>query len=160
MPAREVDTGWLMRADFRLETLSGSHESECEKWPAARMLSGLAGRDPGRGCGKTLDLGLRLSEIALIHRQGPRRPGLDRSELVANPSSPKKRRPREVRGQRRDGVLYPTPWHQYFQYQLISHIDPFKRKLGRQNFNELFEKANEKLRKLNEEPDRLRRLAG
>ena len=56
--------------------------------------------------------------------------------------------------------LYPTAWHQYFQYQLISHIDPFKRKLGRQNFNELFEKANEKLRKLNEEPDRLRRLAG
>lgn len=107
MPAREVDTGWLMRADFRLETLSGSHESECEKWPAARMLSGLAGRDPGRGCGKTLDLGLRLSEIALIHRQGPRRPGLDRSELVANPSSPKKRRPREVRGQRRDGVFVP-----------------------------------------------------
>jgi hypothetical protein len=156
MPAREVDTGWLMRADFRLETLCGSHESECEKWPAARMLSGLV----GRGCGKTLDLGLRLSEIALIDRQGPRRPGLDRSEPVANPSSPKKDvlEKSEVKGVME--FLYPTAWHQYFQYQLISHIDPFKRKLGRQNFNELFEKANEKLRKLNEEPDRLRRFAG
>jgi ParB family transcriptional regulator, chromosome partitioning protein len=51
-------------------------------------------------------------------------------------------------------------WHQYFQYQLISHIDPFKRKRGRQNFDELFGKANEKLQKLSEEPERLRRLGG
>jgi hypothetical protein len=51
-------------------------------------------------------------------------------------------------------------WHQYFQYQLISHIDPFKRKRGRQNFDDLFGKANEKLQKLSEEPDRLRRLGG
>ena len=49
-------------------------------------------------------------------------------------------------------------FHQYFQYQLISHIDPFKRKRGRQNFDELFDKALAKLTKLNEEPDRIRRL--
>ena len=49
-------------------------------------------------------------------------------------------------------------WHQYFQYQLISHIDPFKRKRGRQNFDELFDKAIAKLTKLNEEPDRIRKL--
>ena len=51
-------------------------------------------------------------------------------------------------------------WHQYFQYQLISHIDPFKRKRGRQNFDELFDKANAKLKKLSEEPDRIRKLGG
>ncbi|MGH2788424.1 MAG: ParB/RepB/Spo0J family partition protein [Actinomycetota bacterium] len=51
-------------------------------------------------------------------------------------------------------------WHQYFQYQLISNIDPFKRKRGRQKFDELFEKAIAKLEKLRDEPDRIRRLAG
>src|ERR671918_1865484 len=51
-------------------------------------------------------------------------------------------------------------WHQYFQYQLISHIDPFKRKRGRQNFDELFDKAIAKLNKLNDEPDRIRKLGG
>lgn len=51
-------------------------------------------------------------------------------------------------------------FHQYFQYQLISHIDPFKRKRGRQNFDELFDKATAKLEKLVEEPDRIRRLGG
>ena len=51
-------------------------------------------------------------------------------------------------------------FHQYFQYQLISYIDPFKRKRGRQNFDELFEKATAKLDKLNEEPERIRRLGG
>jgi ParB family transcriptional regulator, chromosome partitioning protein len=51
-------------------------------------------------------------------------------------------------------------WHQYFQYQLISHIDPFRRKRGRQNFDELFDKAIAKLKKLSEEPDRIRKLAG
>ncbi|MDQ3987451.1 MAG: ParB/RepB/Spo0J family partition protein [Actinomycetota bacterium] len=50
-------------------------------------------------------------------------------------------------------------WHQYFQYQLIAHIDPFRRKRGRQKFDELFEKAIAKLEKLNEEPDRIRRIA-
>src|SRR5918999_2877088 len=49
-------------------------------------------------------------------------------------------------------------WHQYFQYQLISHIDPFKRKRGRQNFDELFEKAIAKLTKLNDDPSRIRKL--
>jgi ParB family chromosome partitioning protein len=49
-------------------------------------------------------------------------------------------------------------WHQYFQYQLISHIDPFKRKRGRQNFDDLFDKAIAKLTKLNEEPERIRKL--
>ncbi|MFN2594494.1 MAG: ParB/RepB/Spo0J family partition protein [Actinomycetota bacterium] len=51
-------------------------------------------------------------------------------------------------------------FHQYFQYQLISHIDPFKRKRGRQNFDELFDKAMAKLEKLNEDPTRIRRLGG
>lgn len=51
-------------------------------------------------------------------------------------------------------------FHQYFQYQLISAIDPFKRKRGRQNFDELFDKAIAKLQKLNEEPDRIRRMGG
>jgi ParB family chromosome partitioning protein len=51
-------------------------------------------------------------------------------------------------------------WHQYFQYQLISHIDPFKRKRGRQNFDDLFDKAMAKLRKLSQEPDRIRKLGG
>ena len=51
-------------------------------------------------------------------------------------------------------------FHQYFQYQLVSHIDPFRRKRGRQNFDELFDKATAKLEKLIEEPDRIRRLGG
>ena len=51
-------------------------------------------------------------------------------------------------------------FHQYFQYQLISAIDPFKRKRGRQNFDELFDKAIDKLNKLNENPDRIRRMGG
>jgi ParB family chromosome partitioning protein len=51
-------------------------------------------------------------------------------------------------------------FHQYFQYQLISHIDPFKRKRGRQNFDELFDKATAKLDKLIEDPGRIRRLGG
>ena len=51
-------------------------------------------------------------------------------------------------------------FHQYFQYQLISYIDPFKRKRGRQNFDELFDKATAKLEKLIEDPTRIRRLGG
>ncbi|MFN2526796.1 MAG: ParB/RepB/Spo0J family partition protein [Actinomycetota bacterium] len=50
-------------------------------------------------------------------------------------------------------------WHQYFPYQLISSIDPFRRKRGRQNFNELFGKAIAKLKKMNEDPTRIRKLA-
>jgi ParB family transcriptional regulator, chromosome partitioning protein len=51
-------------------------------------------------------------------------------------------------------------FHQYFQYQLISHIDPFRRKRGRQKFDELFDKAIAKLEKLIAEPDRIRRVGG
>lgn len=51
-------------------------------------------------------------------------------------------------------------FHQYFQYQLISHIDPFKRKRGRQNFDEMFDKATAKLDTLIEDPARIRRLGG
>jgi ParB family chromosome partitioning protein len=51
-------------------------------------------------------------------------------------------------------------FHQYFQYQLISSIDPFRRKRGRQNFDELFDKAIGKLKKLAADPDRIRRLSG
>lgn len=49
-------------------------------------------------------------------------------------------------------------FHQYFQYQLISSIDPFKRKRGRQNFDELFDKVIGKLTRISEDPDRIRRL--
>lgn len=51
-------------------------------------------------------------------------------------------------------------FHQYFQYQLIASIDPFKRKRGRQNFDELFDKAIVKLTKINDEPERIRKLGG
>jgi hypothetical protein len=51
-------------------------------------------------------------------------------------------------------------FHQYFQYQLISSIDPFKRKRGRQNFDELFDKAIAKLHKINDDPSRIRKLGG
>jgi ParB family chromosome partitioning protein len=51
-------------------------------------------------------------------------------------------------------------FHQYFQYQLISYIDPFKRKRGRQNFDELFDKATATLEKLKADPARIRRLGG
>lgn len=78
----------------------------------------------------------------------------------------------EVREQRAESVLEASAlvkdviaqakemgaWHQYFQYQLISHIDPYKRKRGRQNFDDLFGKAIAKLTKMTEEPDRIRKL--
>jgi ParB-like nuclease domain len=51
-------------------------------------------------------------------------------------------------------------FHQYFQYQLIASIDPFRRKRGRQNFDELFDKAIAKLKKISAEPARIRRLGG
>ena len=51
-------------------------------------------------------------------------------------------------------------FHQYFQYQLISYIDPFKRKRGRQNFDELFDKAQATLDKLIADPSRIRKLGG
>ena len=51
-------------------------------------------------------------------------------------------------------------FHQYFQYQLISSIDPFKRKRGRQNFDEMFDKATAKLEKYVAEPEKIRRLGG
>lgn len=51
-------------------------------------------------------------------------------------------------------------FHQYFQYQLISSVDPFKRKRGRQNFDEMFDKVIAKLEKLAAEPGRIRRLGG
>jgi ParB family chromosome partitioning protein len=51
-------------------------------------------------------------------------------------------------------------WHQYFQYQLIAHIDPFKRKRGRQNFDDLFQKAIAKLTKLADDPSLVRKVSG
>jgi len=51
-------------------------------------------------------------------------------------------------------------FHQYFQYQLISSIDPFKRKRGRQNFDEMFDKVIDKLEKINDDPSRIRRMGG
>jgi hypothetical protein len=57
-----------------------------------------------------------------------------------------------VREERADKVLEAN------SHQLISSIDPFKRKRGRQNFDELFDKAIGKLTKISEDPDRIRRL--
>jgi ParB-like chromosome segregation protein Spo0J len=51
-------------------------------------------------------------------------------------------------------------WHQYFQYQLISYIDPYKRKRGPVDFDDLFGKAISKLEQLRDEPDRIGKVAG
>ena len=51
-------------------------------------------------------------------------------------------------------------WHQYFQYQLIAYIDPYKRKRGPLYFDDVFDKAIAKLEELNADPDRLGRVAG
>lgn len=51
-------------------------------------------------------------------------------------------------------------WHQYFQYQLISYIDPYKRKRGPLDFDDLFGKALEKLKTLNEDPDTILEVTG
>lgn len=51
-------------------------------------------------------------------------------------------------------------WHQYFTYQLLSHVDPAKRKRGPLEFDDVFGKVIAKLKQLNEEPDRIFKIVG
>jgi hypothetical protein len=49
-------------------------------------------------------------------------------------------------------------WHQYFQYQLISFVDPYKRKRGPVDFDDFFGKVIAKLTELSEEPERINKV--
>jgi ParB family transcriptional regulator, chromosome partitioning protein len=49
-------------------------------------------------------------------------------------------------------------WHQYFQYQLISYVDPYKRKRGPADFDDFFGKVLAKLTELSEEPDGIHKV--
>lgn len=51
-------------------------------------------------------------------------------------------------------------WHQYFQTQLLSYVDPYKRKRGGVEFDDVFDKVLAKLTELNEDPDRILRITG
>jgi ParB family transcriptional regulator, chromosome partitioning protein len=51
-------------------------------------------------------------------------------------------------------------WHQYFQAQLLRYVDPYKRKRGPLDFDDVFDKVIAKLEGLNEEPDKLHRISG
>lgn len=51
-------------------------------------------------------------------------------------------------------------WHQYFQAQLLSYVDPYKRKRGALDFDDVFEKVIAKLTELSEEPDRIFKITG
>jgi ParB family chromosome partitioning protein len=51
-------------------------------------------------------------------------------------------------------------WHQYFQYQLLAYIDPYKRKRGPLEFDDVFDKVIAKLGELNAEPDRIAKVVG
>jgi hypothetical protein len=51
-------------------------------------------------------------------------------------------------------------WHQYFQAQLLSYVDPYKRKRGALDFDDVFGKAIDRLTELNEEPDRIFKVTG
>jgi ParB family transcriptional regulator, chromosome partitioning protein len=51
-------------------------------------------------------------------------------------------------------------WHQYFQYQLMAYIDPYKRKRGPLDFDDVFGKAIAKLQELHADPDRIGKVAG
>jgi ParB family chromosome partitioning protein len=46
-------------------------------------------------------------------------------------------------------------WHQYFQYQLISYVDPYKRKRGPVDFDDFFGKVIAQLTELAEAPERI-----
>jgi ParB family transcriptional regulator, chromosome partitioning protein len=49
-------------------------------------------------------------------------------------------------------------WHQYFQYQLISYVDPYKRKRGPVDFDDFFGKVIAKLTELSEQPERINKV--
>jgi ParB family transcriptional regulator, chromosome partitioning protein len=51
-------------------------------------------------------------------------------------------------------------YHQYFQYQLVAYIDPYKRKRGPVDFDECFDKVIAKLNQLNGEPERIAKVLG
>jgi ParB family chromosome partitioning protein len=51
-------------------------------------------------------------------------------------------------------------WHQYFQTQLLSYADPYKRPRGPLDFDDVFDKAIARLTQLKDEPDRIGKIAG
>jgi ParB family transcriptional regulator, chromosome partitioning protein len=51
-------------------------------------------------------------------------------------------------------------WHQYFQVQLLSHVDPYKRKRGTLDFDDVFGKVIAKLTELSDDPDRIFKVTG
>lgn len=51
-------------------------------------------------------------------------------------------------------------WHQYFQVQLLSYVDPYKRKRGALDFDDVFGKVLGKLTDLRDEPDRIYKVTG
>jgi ParB family transcriptional regulator, chromosome partitioning protein len=51
-------------------------------------------------------------------------------------------------------------WHQYFQAQLLSYVDPYKRKRGPLDFDDVFGKVIAKLTDLSDEPDRIGKVIG
>lgn len=56
-------------------------------------------------------------------------------------------------GQVTDGAKELGIWHQYFQYQLLAYVDPYKRKKGPHDFDDFFGKVIAKLTELKDEPD-------
>lgn len=51
-------------------------------------------------------------------------------------------------------------WHQYFQNQLLSYVDPYKRKRAPLEFDDVFSKVIAKLTELNQEPEGLSKVVG
>jgi ParB family chromosome partitioning protein len=51
-------------------------------------------------------------------------------------------------------------WHQYFQAQLLSFVDPYKRKRGPLDFDDVFGKVIATLTDLRDEPDRIFKVTG
>ena len=51
-------------------------------------------------------------------------------------------------------------WHQYFQAQLLSYVDPYKRKRGALDWDDVFGKVIAKLTELSEDSDRIFKVTG
>jgi len=51
-------------------------------------------------------------------------------------------------------------WHQYFQAQLLSYVDPYKRKRGALDFDDVFGKVIGRLTDLSDDPDRIFKVTG
>ncbi len=115
---------------------------------------GLAYEGPGRLAGSAFEPLLKKADFfledrsisaALEVREGRAAKFLEANRLV-----------KEVIEQAKEMGIF----HQYFQYQLMSHIDPYKRKRGPLAFDDVFDKAIAKLTKLNDEPDGLHKISG